>query len=63
MPKEDLPPPEGMSEEKYCVLLMMEKGCQICKSNKECKIYMAFYKPSNSMEYDRRTFNWIQHYK
>ncbi|UZO21587.1 uncharacterized protein OCT59_013974 [Rhizophagus irregularis] len=42
MPKEDMPPPEGMSEEKYAVLLMAERGCQICKQTKECKIYWEF---------------------
>ncbi|CAB4391039.1 unnamed protein product [Rhizophagus irregularis] len=42
MPKEDMPPPEGMSEEKYAELLMTERGCQICKRTKECKIYWEF---------------------
>ncbi|GBC09503.1 hypothetical protein RclHR1_08910007 [Rhizophagus clarus] len=42
MPKEDLPPPEGMSEEKYAELLVTERGCQICKRTKECKIYWEF---------------------
>ncbi|RIA99425.1 hypothetical protein C1645_869986 [Glomus cerebriforme] len=42
IPNEDLPPPEGMSEEKYVELLMMERGCQICKRNKICKIYWEF---------------------
>jgi hypothetical protein len=36
---EDMPPPEGMSEEKYVELLMTEWGCQICKQVKECEIY------------------------
>ena len=39
IPKEDMPPPEGMSEEKYVVLLMTERGCQICKRS---KIYWEF---------------------
>ncbi|CAB4411397.1 unnamed protein product [Rhizophagus irregularis] len=39
MPKEEMPPPEGMSEEKYAELLMTERGCQICKQIRECKIY------------------------
>ena len=38
MPSEDMPPPEGLSEEKYVELLMTERGCQICKS-KGCQIY------------------------
>ena len=42
MSKEDIPPPEGMSEEKYVELLMMEQGCQICKRVKECRIYWEF---------------------
>jgi hypothetical protein len=42
MPKENMPPPEGMSEEKYAELLMTERGCQICKRTKECKIYWEF---------------------
>ncbi|RGB41611.1 hypothetical protein C1646_810567 [Rhizophagus diaphanus] len=42
MPKEDMPPPEGMSEEKYVRLLITERGCQICKKTKECKIYWEF---------------------
>ncbi|RIA99424.1 hypothetical protein C1645_857132 [Glomus cerebriforme] len=42
IPNEDLPPPEGMSEEKYVELLMMERGCQICKRNKKCKIHWVF---------------------
>ncbi|CAB4377935.1 unnamed protein product [Rhizophagus irregularis] len=42
IPKEDMPPPEGMNEEKYVLLLMTERGCQICKKNKECKIYWEF---------------------
>ncbi|GBB84633.1 hypothetical protein RclHR1_01120021 [Rhizophagus clarus] len=42
MPKEDMPPPEGMSEEKYAELLMKERGCQICIRTKECRIYWEF---------------------
>ncbi|CAG8674260.1 uncharacterized protein OCT59_013988 [Rhizophagus irregularis] len=42
MPKEDMSPPEGMSEEKYAELLITERGCQICKRTKECKIYWEF---------------------
>ena len=41
MPKEDMPPPEGMSEEKYAELLMTERGCQICKCEK-CNVYLEF---------------------
>ena len=36
-----MPPPEGMSEEKYVELLMMEQGCQFCKV-KKCRIYWQF---------------------
>ena len=42
MPEEDMPPPEGMCEEKYIELLMTERGCQICKRNKKCKIFWQF---------------------
>src|ERR671938_678148 len=43
MPEEDMPPPEGMSEEKYVELLLEERGCQFCKSSKElCEIYWEF---------------------
>ncbi|GBC23130.2 hypothetical protein GLOIN_2v1868709 [Rhizophagus irregularis DAOM 181602=DAOM 197198] len=42
IPKEDIPPPKGMSEEKYVQLLMIERGCQVCKRIKECKIYWEF---------------------
>ncbi|RIA99429.1 hypothetical protein C1645_730881 [Glomus cerebriforme] len=42
MLKEDMPPPEGMNEKKYVELLMMERGCQICKRVKLCKIYWEF---------------------
>jgi len=42
MPMENLPPPEGMSEEKYVELLLEERGCQICKRKKLCKIYWEF---------------------
>src|ERR1043165_2144753 len=42
MPKEKMPPPEGMSEEEYVELLMVEQGCQVCKRNKECKVYWEF---------------------
>jgi hypothetical protein len=38
MTNEVMPPPEGMSEEKYVELLMIERGCHICK-RKECQIY------------------------
>ena len=31
-----------MSEEKYVELLIKERGCEICKRNKECKIYWEF---------------------
>ena len=41
MTKEDMPPPEGMSEEKYVSLLMTERGCQFCKYSL-CKIYWEF---------------------
>src|SRR6266496_2360068 len=41
-PKEDMPPPEGMSEEKYAELLITERGCQICKRSKKCEIYWEF---------------------
>ena len=41
MPEEDMPPPEGMSEEKYVGLLMTERGCQFCKV-KECEIFWQF---------------------
>ncbi|CAG8641924.1 12820_t:CDS:1 [Funneliformis mosseae] len=34
-------PPEGMNERKYCMLLV-ERGCQICKKPKIRKIYWAF---------------------
>jgi hypothetical protein len=36
------PPPKGMNERKYVELLMEERGCQICKRNKKCKIYWVF---------------------
>ena|ERR1700722_9361964 len=39
MPKETLPPPEGMTEKTYVELLMTDRGCQICKRVKECNIY------------------------
>src|SRR6266536_2774533 len=39
IPKEDMPPPEGMSEKKYVELLITERGCQICKRSEECRIY------------------------
>ncbi|CAB4391048.1 unnamed protein product [Rhizophagus irregularis] len=42
MPKEVMPPPEGMTEKKYVELLMTERGCQICKRITECKIYWEF---------------------
>ena len=42
MPEEDMPPTEGMSEEKYVELLMTERGCQICKCSEECEIYLEF---------------------
>ncbi|GES92468.1 hypothetical protein GLOIN_2v1868710 [Rhizophagus clarus] len=42
MSKEDMPPPVGMTEKKYVELLMTERGCQICKQIKECKIYWEF---------------------
>ncbi|RIA99415.1 hypothetical protein C1645_811442 [Glomus cerebriforme] len=42
IPNETIPPPEGMSEEKYVELLMMERGCQICKHAKKCEIYWQF---------------------
>jgi hypothetical protein len=38
---EVVPPPEGMTEEKYIILLMKEQGCQICNSQR-CKIYWEF---------------------
>src|SRR5436190_3904343 len=41
MPEECMPPPEGMSEEKYVGLLMKERGCQFCKV-KKCKIFWSF---------------------
>ncbi|GBC04827.1 hypothetical protein RclHR1_00590013 [Rhizophagus clarus] len=40
--KEEMPPPKGVCEEKYVKLLMTERGCQICKHNKECKVYWEF---------------------
>ncbi|CAB4467562.1 hypothetical protein RhiirA5_501494 [Rhizophagus irregularis] len=39
MPKETMPPPEGMIEKKYVELLIIERGCQICKRKTECNIY------------------------
>ncbi|RIA99430.1 hypothetical protein C1645_857139 [Glomus cerebriforme] len=42
VPKEDIPRPEGMEETKYAELLMMERGCQICKQVMRCKIYWEF---------------------
>ena len=38
-----MPPPEGMSEEKYVDLLLTIRGCQICKrNNKYCEIHWEF---------------------
>jgi hypothetical protein len=42
MAKEDMPPPEGMSEEKYVELLMRERGCQFCKWSNHSEIYWEF---------------------
>ena len=42
MPEVDMPPPEGMSEEKYIEILLTERGCQICRCSKKCKIYWVF---------------------
>src|ERR1043166_4157883 len=43
MPGEEcMLPPEGMSEESYVELLLVERGCQVCKRSKECKIYWEF---------------------
>lgn len=42
MPKETMPPPEGMIEKKYVELLIIERGCQICKRKTECNIYWGF---------------------
>ncbi|CAB4391032.1 hypothetical protein RhiirA5_394557 [Rhizophagus irregularis] len=42
MPKEEMPPPKGMSEKNYVELLMMDRGCQTCKQIKICKIYWEF---------------------
>src|SRR4051794_39947580 len=42
IPEENMSPPEGMSEEKYVELLMMERSCQVCKRSKECEIYWEF---------------------
>src|SRR3954454_21553921 len=42
MPKENMLPPKGMSEEKYVELLMTERGCQVCKRNKVCEIHWEF---------------------
>src|ERR1043165_7487916 len=42
MPEVDMPPPEGMSEEKYIEILLTERGCQICRRSKKCKIYWVF---------------------
>ena len=42
MPEEDMPPPEGMSEEKYVDLLLIKRGCQICRRNKLCRICWEF---------------------
>ncbi|CAG8747967.1 8272_t:CDS:2, partial [Funneliformis mosseae] len=37
-----MPPPNGMSEKCYVELLITERGCQICKIKKQCKIYWEF---------------------
>ncbi|RIA99474.1 hypothetical protein C1645_800665 [Glomus cerebriforme] len=37
-PKEDMPPPEGMCEKDYVELLMVNRGCQICKRRKEVQV-------------------------
>ncbi|CAI2174119.1 17876_t:CDS:2 [Funneliformis geosporum] len=37
-----MPPPNGMNEKCYVELLITERGCQICKINKKCKIYWEF---------------------
>ena len=42
MPEEDMPPPEGMNDEKYVELLLTVRGCQVCKRNKTCEIYWVF---------------------
>ncbi len=42
MPEEDMPPPKGMNEKQYVELLMTERGCQLCKRNKKCKIFWKF---------------------
>ena len=42
MPKENMPPPEGMNEKKYAELLLTARGCQICRRNKESKVYWVF---------------------
>ncbi|GBC02120.1 hypothetical protein RclHR1_04460010 [Rhizophagus clarus] len=41
-PKENIPQPKGMTTTKYVELLMMERGCQICKRVMRCKIYWEF---------------------
>jgi hypothetical protein len=44
VPKENMSPPEGLTEEKYVELLMTERGCQICRkvNVKKCKIHWEF---------------------
>ena len=37
MPNKDMPPPEGMSEEKYVELLLKENVCQFCNCKKIAK--------------------------
>ncbi|GBC09502.1 hypothetical protein RclHR1_08910006 [Rhizophagus clarus] len=60
MPKEDFPPPEGMSEEKYVELLMTEHGCQICKRIKECKIYWESEIRCCIICFYEKTVSWIE---
>ena len=42
IPERRKSPPEGMNEKKYVELLMENRGCQICKRSKKCKIYWVF---------------------
>ncbi|RIA89832.1 hypothetical protein C1645_824228 [Glomus cerebriforme] len=57
IPNEDMPPPKGMNEEKYVELLMIERGCQICKRSKECKIYWEFAVRCCSNCYSNKTIS------
>ena len=35
-------PPEGMSEERCVELLLVERGCQVCKRSNSCEIYWEY---------------------